>query len=224
LSIRTNHTDPSQKVPMSLIPKSAGGLLSSVLLASMLLLAPAPPASAAAPVTTDDQVSMYAGESRMIRVLRNDSDPDGPDDLGVCRLAPAPDDASYSASVHEDRVQVYVHSSAVEDITLTYYACDYETLVPGTITIDVTPVKPVRVVKTGRLGQVRVTNTNDRTIRFYWGNFFIETIDGQVRVGPGEVRLIHTDRTRIHWAATFGYRVDVDSGTVARIPQPPRGR
>jgi hypothetical protein len=104
--------------------------------------------------------------------------------------------------------------------TSTYYACDHETLVPGTLTVSVQRVKPVRVVKAARPGRVRVTNLNDRRIQFWWGNFFIEEVDGVVRVDAGATRVVRVHRTRIHWVATFGPRVDVDQGTVAGIELP----
>lgn len=187
------------------------------------VVSPAAPASAAPPVTVDDEFSMYEGNSGRVPVLRNDSDPDG-DDLSVCRVAPVPDDAEYSASAYRGRLYVHVDRGAPAEIAITYYACDRETLVPGTVTITVQRLKPVRVVKGARPGRVRVTNLNDRRITFYWGNFFIEQIDGIVRVDAGDTRVIRVHRTRIHWMATFGLRVDVDQGTLAGIELPDRRR
>lgn len=183
------------------------------------LVAAVPPAAAAPPVPVDDQVSMYEGESRSVRVLRNDSDPDG-DDLAICRVAAVPDDAAYSASVWENRLYVFVDRGAPDQVEITYYACDYEALVPATLTISVQRVRPVRVVKAARPGRLRVTNLNDRRITFYWGNFFIEEVDGFVRVDAHASKVVRVHRTRVHWAATFGPRVDVDHGTVRGIELP----
>lgn len=170
-------------------------------------------------MTVDDRVTMYEGEFRPVRVLANDSDPDG-DELAICRVAPTPDDAPYSASVFEDRLFVWVDKGAPDQVAITYYACDYETLVPATLTVSVLRTKPVRVVKAARPGRVRVTNLNDRRITFNWGNFFIEELDGSVRVDAHTTKVVRVHRTRVHWVATFGGRVDVDQGTVRGIEQP----
>lgn len=199
--------------------RAGAGVLAAASLILASLTASAAPASAAPPVTVDDHVSMYERESGPVRVLLNDSDPDG-DDLAVCRVAPIPDDAAYAASVYQGRLWVFVNRGAPDEIAVTYYACDHETLVPGTLTISVQRVKPVRVVKAARPGRVRVTNLNDRRIQFWWGNFFIEEVDGVVRVDAHATRVVRVHRTRIHWVATFGPRVDVDQGTVAGIELP----
>jgi len=200
--------------------RRAGALLGGVILVGSAVISQPGSASAAPPVTVDDEVTLYQGEYRSLNVLRNDSDPDGSDELELCRVAPEPAGAAYSASIYDGRLMIYLDRDATGEIEISYYACDFETLVPGTVTVTVKEVKPVRVVKANRPGRVRVTNLNDRAIRFGWGNFFIEQIDGEVRVGPHDSRVIRTDRTRIHWYASFGYRVDVDSGTVAGIEQP----
>ncbi|MCW2768217.1 MAG: hypothetical protein JWO11_4176, partial [Nocardioides sp.] len=111
----------------------------TALLATALLTtlgtALAQPASAAAPVTVDDHVSLYAGEARQISVLKNDSDADG-DQLAVCRVAEPGEHDDYYVEAMGDSLFVFTNPRTTGDITITYYACDYETLVPGTLTIS----------------------------------------------------------------------------------------
>lgn len=183
----------------------------------------AAPASAAAPVTVDDAVAMSEGEERGINVLANDSDADGRAELTICRLAPAPEDAPYGASIYDNRLHVYVHEDAPDEITITYYACDYQTLVPGTLTITVTHLEPVRVVKLARPGRISVVNPNDARITFWWGNFLIEQIDGVTRVDPHSRKVVRVRGRRVDWFATIGRNIDVGSGSVHPV-QPGRAR
>ncbi|KAA1416897.1 hypothetical protein F0U44_17065 [Nocardioides humilatus] len=203
-----------------LTPRRTVRLLALSLAASGLSLAA--PASAEPPVTVDDHVAMSEGESRPVDVLRNDSDPDGDEDLTVCRLAPRPDDAPYWVYFDEDRgvLRVGIDTDAPDEITITYFACDYESMVPGTLTISITHLKNVRVVKAARPGRIRITNPNDGRVTFYWGNFLIEQIDGVTRVDPLASKVVRVRGRRVDWYAEMRGGIEVGSGSVFRIEQP----
>lgn len=181
----------------------------------------AQPASAAPPVAVDDHRSMYAGQERIIDVLRNDSDPDGADELGLCRVAePGDGDAHYAAFIEDDMLFVYVDDDVRGDITITYYACDYETLVPATLTISVTPVRRVHVVKLDRPGRLRVTNDNDRAVRFLYGSFKEARPDGRAWVEAHDSLVVRVDRHRIDWIAILARSVLAGIGHVRGIELP----
>lgn len=185
----------------------------------------APPATAAPPVTFDDQGSMYEDQFKYFDVLENDSDPDDSDALALCRTSSQDEQGPYFAWADGDQVAVDLREvEGPAEIVITYYACDYETLVPGTLTINVKAIEPVRVTRAARPGRIRVTNLNDRRINFSWGNFFIEQVDGQVRVPGHDTVVVRVHRRTVHWIAMFGYQTVVDNGIVRRIELPPRGR
>ena len=88
-----------------------------------------------------DTTSMYAGNGREVDVLANDTDADGPDDLhglpdrrvdlqeGV-RREPGRLGVVFAYSLPGAKPGTY---------TFTYYACDYQALVPGTLTVTIDP-------------------------------------------------------------------------------------
>lgn len=179
----------------------------------------AAPASAAPPVAQDDHRSMYAGSGRAINVLRNDSDPDG-DELAVCRVADVPDDADYHVFIDENRLVVFTGGNLSGDITITYYACDFETLAPATLTISIKEIYRPKVVKAARPGRIRVTNDNDRAILFLYGNFREERPDGRARVEGHDSVVIRVHRHRIDWVAFLGREIIVGIGHVRGIELP----
>lgn len=186
-------------------------------------LAPAAPASAAPPVAQDDHASLYAGEGRAIDVLTNDSDPDG-DDLAVCRVPDAGDHDDYYVGIEDDALVVYLSDQRTEDLAITYYACDYETLVPATLTISVKPVAPLTVRKLDRPGRLRVTNDNDARARFLWGSFKEKRPDGHVGIAPHDSVVVRVHRHRIDWVGVLKRTVLAGQGHVRGIELPRHDR
>ncbi len=181
------------------------------------------PATAAPPVARDDRKSLYAGEGRLMDVLRNDSDPDG-DDLAVCRVQEAPDGADYFVFIEDDKLFVFAAGNRERDLVITYYACDFETLAPATLTVSVRATYPMRVRKLARPGLLRVTNDNDRTVRFLYGSFRNERPDGRTRVFPSDSVVIRVHRRKIDWVAWFARSGSLlGTGHVRGIKLPARG-
>ena len=117
------------------------------------------------PVTTPDATSMYAGNARDVDVLANDTDadPDGAEDLAVCRMGDETYRRVFAESVGDGVVFVYSLPSAKPGTyTFTYYACDFQTLVPGTltVTIDAEPDVTAKALP-GQPGKIKVTNPAD---------------------------------------------------------------
>ncbi|MDZ5619746.1 Ig-like domain-containing protein [Nocardioides bizhenqiangii] len=162
----------------------------------------AAPAAAAPPVVQDDHKWMYPNQFRTIDVLANDSDPDG-DELAICRVDDGPEDAEYFAGVEDNKLFVATGDDPGEDIVIHYYVCDFETLVPATLTISFRELHPIEVVKLDRPGLLRVSNDNSRVVRFLYGSFRQERPDGRTRVFPHDSVVIRVHRHRIDWLAYF---------------------
>ena len=204
---------------MNLRPMTAAALAAAVLVSSLL----AAPASAAPPVTVDDEVTMWAADLGFgevtADVLANDSDPDG-DTLALCRVGEVPADAPYFADVVGDQIMVFVLGEVTSPITITYYACDFETLVPGTLTVTLNTTEPIRVTKTDKPGVLRVTNPNDLQIGFLWGGPKESRADGRVRVPADDSVFVRVHRHRIIWVALIGRYSPIDIGRVRDIVLP----
>ncbi len=196
--------------------------LLSLLTASLSLVAGASPASAASPVTGPDSASMYAGNYVELNVLANDTDADG-DELAVCRVAPSP----YKKVDFEwgDSGDVFVFtqpSARPRTYTFTYYACDFETLVPGTLTVTVVPEPDIRAkALTGQPGRIKVTNPADFKIRFLYGSFKLEEPDGVVRIPRNSSIVLTVRRTKIDWIALSRKGDFLRQGHVRGIKLPP---
>jgi len=197
-------------------------LVSAVLAAGTTALAG--PASAAPPVTVDDNVTMYAGGVRTVDVLANDSDADGKDTLTICRLGDNVETAHYVVGIEDGKLFVATDPGVTGQITITYYACDYETLTPGTLTISFKKVYPIRVTKLRRPGLLRVTNRNDRQVRFLWGSFKADNADGRTVVAPHDSTVVRVHRHRIDWVAMIGREALVGMGHVRNIALPRNDR
>lgn len=191
----------------------------AVLLAASSVVATAGPSSAAPPVAQDDHRWVYPGQLRLVDVLANDSDPDG-DDLAVCRVQQAPQDADYWVGIEDGKVAVFTGEGNAGDITISYYACDFETLVPATLTISFREIRPVAVVKLDRPGRLRVTNDNPRAVRFLYGSFSQPRPDGRARVPAGASVTIRVHRHRIDWVAILARTVLAGVGHVRGIELP----
>lgn len=196
-------------------------ILLTLVIATLAVLGVQAPASAAAPVVVDDAVSGYAGAVVEVTPLANDSDPDG-DELAVCRVA----DSSYK------KVDLIFAGDSVlllasprtkpGTYTFTYYACDFETLVPGTITFTVKKGPKIRAkALPGKPGMIKVTNPADFRIVFLYGSFRNENPDGIVKIARRSSVTFRVRRTKIDWIAISprnGYTV---MGHVRGIELPP---
>ena len=179
----------------------------------------ASPATAAPPVVKNDHKWIYPGSFRSIDVLANDSDADG-DELAICRVE-TPDDAEYFAEEEDGKLAVYVPEDPGEDIVIHYYVCDFETLVPATLTLSFREIHPIKITKLDRPGLLRVRNDNSRVVRFLYGSFRNERPDGRTRVFPNDSVVIRVHRHTIDWLAYFprgGILVGI--GHVRRIELP----
>jgi hypothetical protein len=205
---------------MPALRRTCTALVTTAVLALLGAGALAQPASAAPPVTVDDHVSMYPGASRAVDVVANDSDADGNDDLSVCRVAGAGEHRHYFVGIEEGRLYVLLGPRATGEITITYYACDFETLTPGTLRISVKKVVPIRVTKLDRPGLLRVTNRNDARVRFMWGSFAEDRPDARVVVGAHDAVVIRVHRHRIDWVAALGRGNVLRIGHVRNIDLP----
>ena len=172
-----------------------------------------------APVAVEDVVEVYAGTVTPVDVLANDTDADG-DELAICRLGPVP----RRLEVGIDGSQLIIVPKRLEagTFTFTYYACDFGSLSPATVTVHVLeqPKVRVRVRKTDRPGQLRVTNRGDFGLSFLWGSAQEDDADGQVQVPRRSSALVEVQRRSLIWIAYNGRRQAFRLGVVRGIELP----
>jgi Big-like domain-containing protein len=180
-----------------------------ILAVSLLGLAAVPgslPAAQAAagspPVTTPDSATVYQGNGVTVQPVNNDHDADN-ELLTICRLG-TEHYKGMSADFFQNDWEVFVDPNVKPGTyTFTYYACDFSTLVPGTITITVKKLPEVKVTKiASRPGHLRVTNPADFKVRFLYGSFKEDRPDGRLLIDKGASVVIPVFRTRIDWIAT----------------------
>lgn len=199
-----------------------GGVALAVGIAGTVSAAPTQAAEGSPPVTVDDKVTLEYGEPTLIDVVRNDTDPDG-DDLEVCRLGPVPralvvfNDGSSELFVAPGR------GSVAGTYTFTYYACDFEFLTPGTVTVTVTRAPEVRVQKLPEHpGVLRVRNTAKFPITFMYGSLRQPDPDGTLPLTGRFSKFVHVRRHRIDWIAIARRSgVLIDTGSIRNIKLPP---
>ena len=181
--------------------RTAAATLLTLLASTFGVLGSAAPAHAAAPVVADDAVTAYAGTFVEVSPLDNDSDADG-DELAVCRVA----DSKYKKILVlfiEGRVQLLTRQNTKPGTyTFTYYACDFETLVPGTITLTIRKAPKITAkALLGQPGKIKVSNPADFKILFVYGSFREDKPDGQVKIAKQSSVILPVRRTRIDWIA-----------------------
>ena len=182
------------------------------------------------PVTVADHVEGRAGSTIFVEPLANDSDPDG-DPLAICRLGSTP--VGVAAEFFDNTVVIETDRSGT--FTIDYYACDFEYLAKGTITVVATPAVTVdlNVRKLKRPGKLRVVNHGAYRISFAWGSVKEERADGSHWVKPGHGVTISVKRHSIVWVAVnvreevtrIGYvrGIRLPGGTKALPAGAPRG-
>lgn len=176
----------------------ATGLVASTLGALSL----AAPANAAPPVVVDDTLTMYENTIAFPQVLANDTDLDG-DELKVCRMEEVLEGKVMFGDFLDMQVVIADMKSA-GTYTFKYWACDFETLVPGTLTVIVKPspkmVLSVTKVK-NRPGKLKVVNKNNYAIKFAWGHAASMDADRVIRIGTKKTKVISVRRKAVTWMA-----------------------
>lgn len=199
-------------------------LCSSVAMVSALAVTVAAPAHAEPPVVGDDTLTMYANTLVLPDLLANDTDADG-DELKVCRIQEVfePPVAFFDLL----GLQIVLADVGTEGTyEFTYYACDFETLVPGklTVTVKPSPKAALAVKKTKKPGKVRVVNRSNFPLDFAWGSAANENSDGEVRVGKKKSRLVTVRRTAITWMAYNSDNGSERTGFLRGIKLPKKGK
>lgn len=150
------------------------------------------------PVTVNDAITITAGHSAEPDVLANDSDPDG-DPLALCRLGRVP--GGIDAEIFQDQLMVFALKPGT--YTVTYYACDYSYLTPGTLTVTVKAPPPLfaKVVKGKWPGTIRVFNNGKFGFQFLWGSYKKRHADGRISVPAHTSVRVRVRRVSIVWIA-----------------------
>lgn len=174
------------------------------------------------PVTVDDRLHMGVGWTYLASPLLNDTDPDG-DKLDLCRLGRIPRNLEVRRSGNGLVIEAR-HQAANRTFSFTYYACDFEALVPGTITITIHERPGVRVTKVARPGVLRVHNPGRRTISFVYGGLGSNDPDGLLRVPRHASRTVRVHRHQLGWIAVNPKGHLIDRGTVRKIRLPRGGQ
>ena len=76
-------------------------------------------------------------------------------------------------------------------------------MVPATLTVTFQEVHRLKIAKLDRPGLLRLTNDNDRPVRFLYGNFEEPRPDGRTRVFANDSVVIRVHRQKIDWIAFF---------------------
>lgn len=172
-----------------------------------------------APVTVDDQVRVVGTATEVVAVLDNDSDPDG-DDLALCRFT-VPDDVPVFVDRVDDVLYISPHANVSGTYEITYYACDFDHLTPGTLTVEVIEMPHVRARKLARPGRVRFENPGPRPVVVLYGDRREERPDGRVRLKAGATAKVSVTRKRLYYVA-FVLRTGAfaGEGVVKHIKRP----
>ncbi|CAN5369115.1 hypothetical protein BH11ACT8_BH11ACT8_31940 [soil metagenome] len=190
---------------MSVRPARRGStrtLLATAALVAGVLATPAAYADEAtdAPITHNDTVRIDGGAGSVANVLRNDTDPNG-DDLAICRVS-VPDSAPLYADIFDNQLYVSSARNRTGTYEITYYACDFDYLTPGTLTVKVTKVPPVQATKiAGHPGRVKFRNPGTKKVVVLYGNRHEDAPDGQVGVVAHGSRAISTPRRNLFYIA-----------------------
>ena len=178
-------------------------------------LSPAPAAHAATgspPVTAPDYVTVLQANTAAVKPISNDHDADN-DLVALCRIG-TEHYRKVAVDFFGDELDVFAKPNAKPGVyTFTYYACDYNYLVPGTVTVTVEALPKIPIKKVaGRPGVLRVSNPTDFAMRFLYGSFDEDQPDGSLLIAKGATAVIKVHRSRIDWLAT-SRRGDVFLGT-----------
>ncbi len=126
-----------------------------------------------APVLRDDTARVAAGQSAVIKVLANDSDPDMNKLYVVSVSVPSKGDACIDGN---GDLEYFSRSSATNYTQqLTYGVTDGDLYRTATVTVSVEGIKPIRAQlarkkKGNRKAKVTFTNTNTRNLAVFAGS------------------------------------------------------
>lgn len=211
--------------------RALAGLLAPALLAPALLVSAAPAASArldpgSAPTPRDDVVTVFAGGTRGLQALANDSDPDG-DDLEICRMGTvdrglragepgrwAGEFLDLPGAPVDDLMVEAGRGTAGQVLEAVYYACDETHLAPATVRVRVKRSRPlvIRPLE-GEPGSFTLRNTQPFQMWFTWawrsrqGDYATST-----RVGEGRTLVFSIPVRRGTWTASNVQRGYADRG------------
>lgn len=188
--------------------KTRRGLVALLVLGLGVLvsLVAAPAAQAAPPVTAPDSATVFQGNFVAVFPINNDKDADN-DLLTICRLG-TEHYKGIDIGFFGDEVDIAVSERVKPGVyTFTYYACDFQTLVPGTITLTVQDLPDIKVTTKG-VGKIKVKNPFDFRIRFLYGSFKAGSPDGRVKIPAGASVVLQVRRHKIDWIA------DAKRGTI----------
>ena len=208
------------------VRRIAAGLALALSASLALSIAPSPAwadGETEPPVAVDDAFTAYAGGFKSLKVLANDTDPQGAE-LSVCKIKGVPESTydDFAATPNGDRIDFRDFLGEPRTVTLTYYVCNDEFLTPATVTVTLVSTKELRVTKLDKPGRLRFTNPNDfrvivmygrpRAIAPYW-----------FRLPAHGSAMKRVDRHRIRYMA-FGIRnqAQVGSGLIRGIELPKR--
>jgi hypothetical protein len=182
-------------------PRGALGALLVLMLGLLAGLVAAPPAQAAGgpPTTAPDSATVFQGNFAAVFPIRNDHDPDN-DQLTICRLG-TERYKGLDVGYFGEEFDVGASPRAKPgNYTFTYYTCDYDYLVAGTITVTVVELPEIKVTPVGR-GKIRVKNPFDFKIRFLYGSFKEGSPDAKVLIAPRARVVLPVQREQIDWVA-----------------------
>ena len=153
-----------------------------------------------APALVNDSAGALAGGTRTIRVLGNDSDPDGDDLFVVSVSTPERGDAC----IDGDGVIEYFAVSSATNYTdhLTYGVTDGDLYRTATVTVNVQGIKPLRAQlvlrKHGKhKARIRFTNGNNRSMLVLAGSPKAKKADFTRTITPGATVGFKTKHKRI---------------------------
>jgi hypothetical protein len=209
--------------------RRAAAILLTLAVSTLGLVVTAAPAQAAAPVTVADTAAMYPGNLVEVQPLANDTDADG-DELAICRIA----DSTYKrvelidpgfdddGEAGDTLLLIARPSAKPGTYTFTYYACDFQTLVAGTITLTINePPAITAKALPGQPGKIKVTNPADFKIRYLYGSFKEPNPDGSVKIAKNSSVILTVRRTQIDWIAFTRKGDFLTQGRIKGIVLPP---
>ena len=166
---------------------------------------------------------MYAGNGREVDVLANDTDADSRRPGGLPAGATRPTSKVFAESFGDGVIFAYSLPGAKPGTyTFTYYACDFQALVPGTLTVTIEPEPEVTAkALPGQPGKIKVTNPADFKIRYFYGSFKEPEPDGIVKIAKNSSVVLSVRRTQIDWIAYTRKGDFLTQGRIKNIKLPP---
>ena len=175
-----------------------------------------PAAGNRAPAPADDTAKVVAGGTAVIKVLANDTDPDG-DELYVVSVS-KPRRGGACIDANGDLEYDAALSSTDYTQTLTYGVTDGDLYRTATVTVEVEGVKPVRAVLKHRLtfkkhthqvkhrARVAFTNPNTRSVIVFAGNPSKDKPEFRHAAAPGRTVSFSTRSKKVQFIVVMPLR------------------